>query len=216
MSTNPTTIAGRPTNVHERVSALAAKANAPMVCPDCGSTFFYQVRAEEYSSSGYASAQFRSVSMNTEPLYICPCGSPVEVKDTTAGKITDSPRQRFLASLKSALEFRKSQQLTGAATGFVSVAEYQELAAQVQELTAQVAWAVQGVEALNSEAGDDEGDETDEPETPGAEGEGEGEGTDASKDAQESSTEQASQTTTATAKPAGPKNGGRTGRARAA
>lgn len=158
MSISPNVSQGRVTNVQDRVAALTSKVNQPVACA-CGSTHFYQVRAEEYADNGYASAQIRLISNNSEPLYVCICGTPIALKDTVQGK-TDSPRARFLRSLQLGLEFQKKNQPQSLAQGFVSIAEHEEAKATIEELQGKVDWLMSAVEALTET--DSEDDEIDE------------------------------------------------------
>src|ERR1039458_4065411 len=125
LSNNAPPIMGRQTGIQERLHALNTKVNQPMVCGSCGSTHFTLLRAEQFADNGYNSAQIRSLSMNTEPLYVCICGTPVVLKDTSAGKNSDGPRAQFLKSIAAAVEFQQKNQIQGIAQGFVSIAEHQ-------------------------------------------------------------------------------------------
>lgn len=148
---------GRVSNLHERVNAQSSIANQPMSCV-CGSTHFYTVRAEEFANNGYGSAQLRALSMNTEPLYICICGRPVSLKDSSVSKISEGARARFFRSLQIAVEDQKKSQPQGLAQGFVSIAEYKEALETIEELQTSVAWLMSAVEVLNTEHEEDEAD----------------------------------------------------------
>lgn len=149
MSTNLAAPAGRPSALHDRFQALNTRVNTPMQC-ECGSTHFYVVRAEEFADNGYSSAQIRSLSTNTEALYICVCGRPVTLKDTSQGKNADGPRARFLKSLGAAIEFQKQTSLKDLAKGFISIECRADMDARTDELAEKVEWLMEAVDHLKN------------------------------------------------------------------
>jgi hypothetical protein len=134
---------------------MAAKTNQPMECPDCGGTFFSIFRAEEFANMGGANTQLRSLSMNQEPVHVCICGRPVEIKDTTAVTKSDGQRARFLRSLTAALAHRKQNSVQLAATVVTDLSSANE---KIAELEAKVDWLTTAVETL-VEAASEETDE---------------------------------------------------------
>lgn len=195
MSTNPAA-QGRTSNVQERFQHLNQKVNTPMQC-ECGSTHFYVVRAEEFADNGYASAQIRSLSTNTEALYLCVCGLPVQLRDSATGKASDGPRGRFLKSLQTAIAHKSKNTPQGLAQGFVSLAEHEEVKADVATAKEQIEWLMSAVEALtaNDEDGDGEGDE--------ATGQGEGQPQETGNQGESASQPEAKATAAGASKPAG-------------
>jgi hypothetical protein len=113
-----------------------------MVCPDCGGTFFFRVSAEQYSDAGYGSAQFRSLSMTQESVYICLCGRLVENREN-AGRGVEGNHPRFLAALKMALAFQNQRN-----SKILKVAEQSASIEELEILTARVKWLEDAVEVL--------------------------------------------------------------------
>jgi hypothetical protein len=113
---------------------------------ECGSTHFYVVRAEELADNGYSSAQIRSLSTNTEALYICVCGRPVALKDTSQGK----NRARFLKSLGAAIEYHKQTSLKDLAKGFIPIECRADMDARTDELAEKVEWLMEAVDHLKN------------------------------------------------------------------
>lgn len=156
MSTNNAVVQGRVNSVHDRVNALTSRVNQPMTCGSCGSTHFYVVRAEEFSDSGYNSAQLRSLTMNQDALYVCLCGAPVPLKDTSVGKGSESGRARFLKSLQLALDYQRKNNTQSLAKGVVSLGEHEELKEQLATVQEQVDWLMSAVEQLSGEETEEE------------------------------------------------------------
>lgn len=143
MATNANpAVAGRPTALIDRLNALDSRTNTPMVCPDCGGTFFFRVSAEQFADSGYGSAQFRSLSMTQEPVYICLCGRLVENKENV-GKGVEGNHPKFLAALKMALAFQNQRN-----SKILKVAEQAASADELENLKARVKWLEDAVDVL--------------------------------------------------------------------
>lgn len=138
MATNANPIAGRPTAPIDRLNALESKINTPMVCPDCGGTFYFRVTAEQFSDASYGSAQFRSLSMIPEPVYICLCGRLVPNKEAVAERGPDSSHARFINTVKKAVAFQaeRDKKILKIAEQAVSVGELEELKDRVKWLEA--------------------------------------------------------------------------------
>lgn len=136
MATNANPIAGRPTAPIDRLNALESKINTPMVCPDCGGTFYFRVTAEQFSDASYGSAQFRSLSMMPEPVYICLCGRLVPNKEAVAERGPDSSHARFINTVKKAVAFQaeRDKKILKIAEQAVSVGELVELKDRVKWL----------------------------------------------------------------------------------
>jgi hypothetical protein len=108
-----------------------------MVCPNCGGSHFYVVRTEEFANAGYGSAQFRSVSINQEPAYLCLCGKLVVISETGGrAPAVGSARAKFLISMAKAAESREGQEEKQ--NSFVSRAVYEQLLERVIQLEADV------------------------------------------------------------------------------
>jgi hypothetical protein len=135
----------------DRLQSLNDKVNKPMACGTCGGTFFIKLNAERFSNNGYNSAQIKSISANQQPVYVCLCGEPVVIKDTTAGQRADGDRQQLLVSLGLAAEHLKANRVSNIAEGFVSVAEHQNDLLTIEEMKGQIDWLVSVVEQLNTD-----------------------------------------------------------------
>ncbi len=123
------------TPLAERLNALNDKANAPMVCPDCGSVFFYKVSAEQFSNAGYGTASFRSLSTSTESVYICLCGRVSDINDSAVGARSSIDRHaQFIGALKAAIGKQKKNSLQTVAEQCASIEEVSNLEARVKWL----------------------------------------------------------------------------------
>lgn len=136
MATNANpAIAGRGNGLVDRINALDSRANTPMLCPDCGGSFFFKVTAEQFSDSGYGSAQFRSLTMTPEAAYLCLCGYLVPIKETSAKGVFGTHPQ-FLKAIKAATEFQdeRSGKALKIAEAAATVAELDEVKLQLKDL----------------------------------------------------------------------------------
>ena len=147
----------------ENPSAFSRRVTPPMTCPSCGSTHFIKALAEEFSNTGYGSAEFRSLTAGSQPLsvYVCLCGTPMPVNGLSHAadvQYGNTPKGRFLASLLKAIAFRKAHQPQILAQGCVSLGEYEELRHQLVVHQDQMDGLLDAVEALER-ANDDDTDE---------------------------------------------------------
>ena len=142
----------------ENPSAFSPRVTPPMTCPSCGSTHFVKALAEEFSNTGYGSAEFRALSTGFQPLsvYVCLCGTPMPVQGLAQEcHYNDHPKGRYLRSLHKAIAHRKAQQPQLLARGFVSLAEYEELRDQVAMQQEQIEGLLDAIAALEHAKGDD-------------------------------------------------------------
>ena len=129
-----------------------------MTCPSCGSTHFIKALAEEFSNTGYSSAEFRSLTTGFQPpsVYFCLCGTPMPVNGTSEPlKHGDNPKGRYLRSLHKAIAHRKAHQPQVLAQGCVSLAEYQELRDHVADQQEQIEGLLEAIAALERAEGED-------------------------------------------------------------
>lgn len=113
-----------------------------LVCTECGSTFFYTSRAEQFQTGGYGSAEFRSLSNAPKTILVCVgCGVPVTPKSThyARGTISDVAEQEFRKSIEEGQKFRKANSAANFAQIAASPAELQK----VRELVDDVKRAVE-------------------------------------------------------------------------
>ena len=161
---------GRPTLMADRLQSLNDKVNKPMACETCGGTFFIKLNAERFSNNGYNSAQIKSISPNQQPVYICLCGEPVVIKDTTAGHRADGDRQQLLVSLGLAADHLKANRVATVSEGMVSIAEHNNSLQTIGEMQLQIEWLTKTVDSLVAaadvevETGDEPGADAGEPE----------------------------------------------------
>lgn len=93
---------------------------------ECGSTFFYTVRAEQWAAGGYGTAEFRSQSNAPKTLLVCLCGKPVipqrshYSKGTSAGIVEE--------------EFRRSTEVAQKAREAASPKHFAQIAASPKEV----------------------------------------------------------------------------------
>jgi hypothetical protein len=147
LSTNPTAHMGRQSSVNERYNEAAAINETPMAC-SCGSTHFFKLSSEQYNNNGYATAQFRSLSSNTESAYICLCGNVFPINEPVNVRATGTSRAKFLNSLKTAIDYQKKNNPQGLAQGFVSIEEHKASLETIAELQERVDWLMITVETL--------------------------------------------------------------------
>jgi hypothetical protein len=134
----------------DRLQSLNDKVNKPMACETCGGTFFIKLNAERFSNNGYNSAQIKSISPNQQPVYICLCGEPVVIKDTTAGHRADGDRQQLLVSLGLAADHLKANRVATVSEGMVSIAEHNNSLQTIGEMQLQIDYLAQVVDRLLS------------------------------------------------------------------
>jgi hypothetical protein len=128
----PTLGTGRIATYEERVNLVRAADRVAMRC-ECGSTHFYVVQVQEYKNQGYGTAQIQGLSMQPETAYICVCGLPVAINDTSGGKATGN-RARFLQSIEYGVKDRHKLSLQAIAKGCVSIQEHKNLQLQLEAL----------------------------------------------------------------------------------
>jgi hypothetical protein len=106
----------------------------------CGSTFFVPVRAEQYATGGYGTAEFRSVSQAPKTFLVCLCGRPAFPQPSTFAQGTSAgiAEKDFQESQKSAMTAIESQSLTNIANIAAAPSEVEDLRKQVEDLKATV------------------------------------------------------------------------------
>ena len=146
-----------PTSFADRVQAsgLGGKANVPMACPSCGSTFFIKLSAEQFSDGGYGTAQFRSLSNSPESAYVCLCGRLVETKESV-GRGMEGQHARFVSAVAVALAAQIKH-----ASEFNVLAKHTASVEDIEALKADIQWLKQSVELLSGQTPVE--DEEDEP-----------------------------------------------------
>lgn len=109
----------------------------PIACDQCKSTYFYTVRAEEFQSGGYGTAEFRALSITPKTLHICiGCGKPVTPKPIYMAKGTQAAlaEDRFVESMKNGQKFRESNSVQNFANIAASPDEVAELKRRIDDL----------------------------------------------------------------------------------
>lgn len=97
----------------ERIQRATNALNQPVVCPDCGSTWFFEVTFNQYSKSVYSNAvggDLKIISVMPQQLRMCPCGRPIapNLGGIRGGRTPNAELASFFESLAGALEYRKS------------------------------------------------------------------------------------------------------------
>lgn len=110
-------------------------APSAMQC-ECGSTFFYTARAEQFQAGGFGTAEFRSISNAPKTILVCLCGKPVTPKPShfARGTMAGVAEQEFAKSVEAALKFRNAHSLDHVAQIAASPAELQKVQDQVDEI----------------------------------------------------------------------------------
>lgn len=114
---------------------MAIARDSQLTC-ECGSTFFYTTRAEQFAAGGYGSAEFRSLSNAPKTVLVCLCGKPVTPKPNFYGRQTTAgvAEDEFRKSVEFSQRYRKEHSLENIAQIAVSPEELQKVADQVDEL----------------------------------------------------------------------------------
>jgi hypothetical protein len=141
-------IQGRPTVMADRLQSLNDKVNKPMACEVCEGTFFIKMYAERFSNNGYNSAQIKSISPNQQPVYICLCGEPVVIRDTSAGQRADGDRQQLLVSLGLAAAHRKANRVSTIADSLATLTELNTDRQALSDVQTQLEYLDTAVERL--------------------------------------------------------------------
>lgn len=132
---------GRPQpNASERLAPIGA-LNKPLVCEDCGSTFFYSSYAEQFATGGHGSAEFRSISSSQITVRVCLCGSTLipSIQSQGGAASVQQSRSEFYRSAKAAKDRRKALSPDVVAKAVPSRAELNELKGLIVELQKEVA-----------------------------------------------------------------------------
>ena len=103
---------------------------------ECGSTFFYTTRAEQFSAGGYGTAEFRSMSQAPKTFLVCLCGRPAfpQAGSYAHGTQAAQAEKDFQESSKSALDVVNSKSLTNIANIAASPSEVAELRKEMDSL----------------------------------------------------------------------------------
>ena len=114
---------------------MPAPAVKKLQC-ECGSTFFYTVRAEQFAAGGYGTAEFRSMSQAPKTFLVCLCGRPTFPQPNSYAQGTQAAlsERDFQESAKAASEVAKAKSITNIAQIAASPAEVEELRKQILEL----------------------------------------------------------------------------------
>ena len=106
-------------------------------CPNCGSTFFTSVRAEQFISGGYGSAEFRSISNAPKTAYQCVgCGTSIGQKQQffSRGTTADVVEQEFRKSMEAGTKYRKELSVKQDMSNFVSTDELQKVIDMIEDI----------------------------------------------------------------------------------
>jgi hypothetical protein len=155
MRINPT-LQHRFTGTLKTVTPSPKAVTPPMTCHSCGSTHFIKTQAEEFSNTGYNSAEFRSLTFQPQSVHVCLCGTPMPMHGLSEEcNYGDNPKGRYLSSLHRAIAHRKAHQPQVLAQGCVSLTEHQELRDHVADQQEQIERLLEAVAALERAEGGD-------------------------------------------------------------
>jgi hypothetical protein len=95
----------------ERIARATNALNQPVVCPDCGSTWFFEVVFNQYSKSVYSSApggDHKVISVMPQYLRMCACGRPItpNLSGIRGGRTPNGEMASFFDALQGAVNYR--------------------------------------------------------------------------------------------------------------
>lgn len=122
----------------ERLAAQQTRADEPLVCDSCGSTFFFHIHVYQYSKpTGYMSTELRTLTITPFPIRICLCGNIVPPSGSSSlGAPTE--RAAFQASLELVQKRRQSGDPKELVKTLASVQELESLQTQVKNLNQRI------------------------------------------------------------------------------
>lgn len=103
---------------------------------ECGSTFFFTVRSEQFAAGGYGTAEFRSMSQAPKTFLVCLCGRPTFPQPTSfaQGTVASIAEKEFQESAKCAKDAIASTGVSNIANLAASPAEVADLRKQIEDL----------------------------------------------------------------------------------
>jgi hypothetical protein len=139
-------------NPAERIQRAVNPINTPIVCDECGSTYFYTAHAEQFAGGGYGSIEFRSITTSPQPIKVCLCGHPLVPKQASFGGSPDvlSARNSFYASAQAASERRKKSNPDKLVKLLATREDLELLQKSLSETLERVTARLDTIETLNS------------------------------------------------------------------
>ena len=103
---------------------------------ECGSTFFFTVRAEQFQAGGFGTAEFRSISNAPKTLLVCICGHPYTPKPGyhARGTVAAAAEEAFRKSVEAAQKHLKEHSLDNIAQIAANPAEVEKLGSRIKSL----------------------------------------------------------------------------------
>jgi hypothetical protein len=124
--------------LRERLAAQQTRQDEPLVCEDCGSTFFFHVHVHQYSKpTGYMSTELRTITITPIPVRICLCGNIIPPAGSSAIG-SPSERSAFQASaelVRKRIDNGNPNQLV---KSLASIQELESLRAEVKSLREEI------------------------------------------------------------------------------
>jgi hypothetical protein len=119
-------------NPKERVQRATRSDKDPHACDNCGSTFYLQSNAYQYTISAYG---VRSASESPQTIYTCiGCGDLIVPGNLQVTSFKGSEREAFLQSVDLAKEYRNKVDPTSLIKNSASITEVEALKADVKRL----------------------------------------------------------------------------------
>jgi hypothetical protein len=119
-----------------------SRVNDPVSCPICGGVFFIELSAQLYNGGNYG---MRPISQTPQKIFMCLCGNLTIPGNIRQGVVPGTERGMFIDSFDAAQAAHLQQQTdqfsairNNLAGGIASLAEFNELKDQVDDLERQV------------------------------------------------------------------------------
>lgn len=132
----------------ERIARAQNALNQPVVCPDCGSTWFFEVIFQQYSKAVYSSSpggDLKTISVMPQQIRMCGCGRPItpNLGGTRGGRTPNAEMSSFFEGLQAALNYRNQvasgTKAVNAVTGqMASQNDLKDMTAQIAALKAEL------------------------------------------------------------------------------
>lgn len=116
MSTRPTNPVLAAAAARQPAQNLAQRADRPVACPKCGSTWFREGEFRQYSAMLFGSgagADLRVIGNTMQTIRVCLCGFPITPNVSgVRGKTATAEGKDFMASLKGAQDILQTDNST--------------------------------------------------------------------------------------------------------
>lgn len=140
MSNLPNRMPPVPNNpIADRISAKQAEINKPMACEKCGSTYFFELDANQWAGGGFGTVEFRLLSISSVRVKVCLCGHIVPpTPQATQYSARATGHLDFPESAARAVEFREKNGVQGLVQVAASRSELEQVKGQLEALKSDV------------------------------------------------------------------------------